>query len=145
MFGALIDYWMYTGDSSYNPTTAEALAFQAGENSDYFPRNQTFDEGNDDQAFWAMAALTAAEMKFESPPKTSVNTLSSWIGGAQAVFNQQWAAVDNQTCGGGLRWAKQSTGTGWDQKTTVANLGFVNVAARLGTTSTFLHDLTTWY
>ena len=133
MFGAMIDYWVYTGDDSYNEVVAQALAFQGGENKDFFPQNQTFDEGNDDQAFWAMAALTAAEMKFEDPPKTAVNSDISWIGLTQAVFNQQWEAVDNNTCGGGLRWAKSFSGTGWDQKTAITNFGFINFAARLGT------------
>ena len=132
MFGAMVDYWMYTGDSSYNDVVAQALAFQAGEQKDYQPRNQSFDEGNDDQAFWAMAALTAAEMKFETPPKTAVNDGLSWIGGAQSVFAQQNAAWETATCDGGIRWAKSSTGTGWDQKTTITNMGFMNVAARLG-------------
>ena len=76
-FGAMIDYWLYTNDSSYNPTTAQALAFQAGSDKDYFPQNQTFDEGNDDQQFWAMAALTAVESGFVPPPDTAVNTGSS--------------------------------------------------------------------
>ena len=135
MFASMVDYWSFTGDSSYNPTTAQALAFQGGPDKNYLPTNQSFDEGNDDQAFWAMAALTAAELKFDNPPKTDVNSGASWIGLAQAVFNQQWGMVDNATCGGGLRWAKSFSGTGWDQKTTIANMGFANVAARLGTLS----------
>ncbi|KAL9055106.1 MAG: hypothetical protein Q9162_003776 [Coniocarpon cinnabarinum] len=132
MFAAMIDYWVYTGDTTYNDVTAMALAFQGGDNKDFFPQNQTFDEGNDDQAFWAMAALTAAESKFQDPPKTTINSGLSWVGLAQAVFNQQWEAVDNKTCGGGLRWAKSFSGTGWDQKTSITNFGFGNVAARLG-------------
>lgn len=28
MFGALVDYWYYTGDSSYNEVTTQALLFQ---------------------------------------------------------------------------------------------------------------------
>lgn len=132
MFGSLIDYWMYTGDTTYNTVTAQALAFQAGDDKDYKPRNQSFDEGNDDQAFWAMAALTAAEMKFETPPSTAVNSGLSWIGGAQSVFIEQNDAWETATCGGGIRWAKSPTGTGWDQKTMITNMGFTNVAARLG-------------
>lgn len=49
MFGSLIDYWYYTGDTTYNNMTSEALIHQAGPNHDYLPQNQTLGMGNDDQ------------------------------------------------------------------------------------------------
>ena len=49
MFGALIDYWYYTGDETYNNATFEALQHQAGPKHNYFPDNQTLGMGNDDQ------------------------------------------------------------------------------------------------
>jgi len=64
MFGALIDYWYYTGDATYNNVTTQGLLFQVGAGDYYEPANQSFDLGNDDQAFWGMAALTAAEYKY---------------------------------------------------------------------------------
>ena len=49
MFGSLIDYWYYTGDSTYNDVVSQALLFQTGTNDDYLPLNQSNGMGNDDQ------------------------------------------------------------------------------------------------
>jgi mannan endo-1,6-alpha-mannosidase len=59
MFGALIDYWRYTGDSTYNDMTSKAMLWQASLTRDFMPPNQSKSEGNDDQAFWAITALMA--------------------------------------------------------------------------------------
>jgi len=121
MFGTIIEYWYCksrtttpkglspaakpltlttdTGDTTYNAETSQAISFQAGPNGDFMPANQTKDEGNDDQVFWAFAAMTAAELGFPAP-----ETGPSWLSMAQAVFNEQAARWDTSTCGGGLRW-----------------------------------------
>jgi mannan endo-1,6-alpha-mannosidase len=49
MFGSLIDYWYYTGDTTYNDVTMQAMLFQVGTNQDYQPVNETQSLGNDDQ------------------------------------------------------------------------------------------------
>ena len=68
MWGALINYWQYTGDTSYNPTVMQALQFQVGPEQNYNPPNQSSDMGIDDQAFWAFSAMDAAEADFPNPP-----------------------------------------------------------------------------
>lgn len=88
-----------TGDTTYNSVVSQAISFQAGDNGDFMPANQTKDEGNDDQVFWAFAAMTAAELGFPAP-----SSGPSWLSMAQAVFNEQAARWDTSTCGGGLRW-----------------------------------------
>src|ERR1700761_9008625 len=98
--GALIDYWYYTGDTKYNNITQEGLLFQVGPNNDYMPPNQTRTEGNDDQGFWGMAVMTAAEYNFQNPPASD----PQWLALAQAVFNTQAARWDAADCNGGLRW-----------------------------------------
>lgn len=60
MFMTLIQYWYFTGDATYNNVTTQGLLAQIGPNKNFMPPNQTKTEGNDDQAFWAFAALTAA-------------------------------------------------------------------------------------
>lgn len=101
LWGAMIDYWHYTGDSTYNDVATQGLLFQTGPQNDYMPPNWTASLGNDDQAFWAMSTMQAAEQNFPNPPAGS----PSWLSLAQAVFNTQ-AAPDrhDNTCGGGLRW-----------------------------------------
>ena len=41
MFGQLVEYWYYTGDTTYNNVTAEGLLAQVGQNNDFMPDNQT--------------------------------------------------------------------------------------------------------
>lgn len=49
LWGAMIDYWHYTGDDTYNDVVTQALLFQVGPNEDYMPPNVTASLGNDDQ------------------------------------------------------------------------------------------------
>lgn len=51
MFGAMLDYYYYTGDPTYNDVVTQALLWQVGPNNDYMTPNQTKSEGNDDQGF----------------------------------------------------------------------------------------------
>jgi mannan endo-1,6-alpha-mannosidase len=39
MFMTLIQYWHWTGDSSYNPVTIQGMLWQKGDNNDYMPAN----------------------------------------------------------------------------------------------------------
>jgi mannan endo-1,6-alpha-mannosidase len=127
MFGSMIDYWYYTGDSTYNDVTSQALLFQVGPNQDYMPPNQTKDEGNDDQGFWGMAAMSAAETNFQNPPAGS----PQWLALAQAVFNTQASRWDTGTCGGGLKWQIFTFNNGYNYKNSISNGCFFNLAARL--------------
>lgn len=127
MWGSLIDYWYYTGDSTYNDVTTQGLLFQAGSDNNYEPTNQTFDLGNDDQAFWAMAALSAAELNFPNPPSDQ----PQWLELAQAVFNRQAQRWDTATCGGGLRWQIFEFNGGYTYKNAISNGCFFNIASRL--------------
>lgn len=128
MFGALIDYWYYTGDTTYNEITTQAMLFQVGDDENYMPSNQTKTEGNDDQGFWGLAAMSAAEVNYPNPPSSK----PQWLALAQAVFNVQAPRWDNQNCNGGLRWQIFSFNNGYDYKNSISNGCFFNIAARLG-------------
>jgi mannan endo-1,6-alpha-mannosidase len=123
----MVDYWYYTGDSTYNEVTTEALLFQAGPNDDYMTPNQTKTEGNDDQGFWGLAAMSAAEVNFPNPPASQ----PQWLALAQAVFNTQAARWDDTSCGGGLRWQIFTFNNGYNYKNSISNGCFFNLAARL--------------
>ena len=127
MFGAMVDYYYYTNDSTYNDVTTDALLFQVGPDKDYMTPNQTKTEGNDDQGFWGMAVMAAAEQKFPDPPQGQ----PQWLALAQAVFNTQAARWDTQYCSGGLRWQIFNFNNGYDYKNTISNGCFFNLAARL--------------
>ncbi|ODA77801.1 hypothetical protein RJ55_06403 [Drechmeria coniospora] len=128
MWGALIDYWHWTGDSTYNDLVMQSMQFQVGEGKNYMPINVTASLGNDDQAFWGMAALRAAEYGFPNPPPDR----PSWLGLAQTVFETQ-ASPDrhDKTCGGGLRWQIPFANNGYDYKNSIANGCLFNMGARL--------------
>ncbi|KAI1849636.1 hypothetical protein JX265_007973 [Neoarthrinium moseri] len=129
MFGALVDYWAYTGDDSYNKITFQALQHQVGDDADYMPTNQTRSLGNDDQGFWALASMTAAEMNFTNPDADQ----PQWLALTQAIFNeyvQRWNEAAD-TCGGGLRWQIYTFNNGYNYKNSISNGCFFNIAARL--------------
>lgn len=124
----MIDYWHYTGDTTYNDVVMQGMLFQVGPNEDYMPPNVTASLGNDDQGFWGMSAMQAAEERFPNPPRDQ----PQWLALAQAVFNTQ-AAPDrhDQTCGGGLRWQIPFSNNGYNYKNSIANGIFFNLGARL--------------
>ncbi|GLA17039.1 hydrolase 76 protein [Aspergillus niger] len=126
-FGTLVNYWAYTGDTTYNDLTAQAILHQVGPNRDFMPANQTRTEGNDDQAFWAFAALRAAERNFPNPPADQ----PSWLSLAQAVFNEQAQRWNTQKCGGGLKWQIYTFNSGYTYRNSISNGCFFNIAARL--------------
>ncbi|KAJ4403634.1 hypothetical protein N0V82_010623 [Gnomoniopsis sp. IMI 355080] len=127
LMGALIDYWYYTGDTRWNDITQQGLLWQTGKNDDYMPPNQTMTEGNDDQGFWAMAVLSAAEYNFPNPSPDQ----PQWLALAQAVFNTQAARWDTSNCNGGLRWQIFTWNNGFDYKNSISQACFFNIAARL--------------
>ncbi|KAJ4386252.1 hypothetical protein N0V93_009145 [Gnomoniopsis smithogilvyi] len=127
LMGALIDYWYYTGDTRWNSITQQGLLWQTGEDQDYMPPNQTMTEGNDDQGFWAMAVLSAAEYNFPNPSPDQ----PQWLALAQAVFNTQAARWDTSNCNGGLRWQIFTWNHGFDYKNSISQACFFNIAARL--------------
>lgn len=126
MFGSFVDYWYYTGDDTYNNITKQAMVHQIGTPEAFMPANQTKTLGNDDQAFWGMTALSAAENKLPD-----VEGQPSWLSLAIAVFNTQVPRWNTRTCGGGLNWQIFQFNNGYDYKNTISNGCFFNIAARL--------------
>jgi len=127
MMGTLIDYWHYTGDDSYNDLVYQAMIHQAGPDRDFLPENQTRAMGNDDQGFWAMTGMLAAEHVFKNPPEDE----PQWLAIVQAIFNEFVSRWDEEHCGGGLRWQVFNFNIGWNYKNSVSNGCFFNVASRL--------------
>lgn len=41
MFAEMIEYWFYTGDTTYNEVVTQGLLAQVGPDNDYMPPNQT--------------------------------------------------------------------------------------------------------
>ncbi|EAW08543.1 glycoside hydrolase family 76 protein [Aspergillus clavatus NRRL 1] len=125
MFMTLIQYWYWTGDPSYNDVVTQGMLWQKG-NDDYFPSNYSNYLGNDDQVFWGLAAMTAAELNYPEQ-----NGQPSWVSLAQGVFNTQVPRWDTSTCHGGLRWQIWPYQDGYRTKNAISNGGLFQLSARL--------------
>lgn len=122
----MIDYWAYTGDTTYQATVTRAVAAQVGPDKNFIVPNHKDQEGNDDQAFWVCAALSGMELNHPAPSGTT------WLGLAEAAFENIAARWDTTTCGGGLSWQIYADNVnGLDYKNSISNLGLFQIAARL--------------
>ncbi|KAE9373906.1 glycoside hydrolase family 76 protein [Stipitochalara longipes BDJ] len=127
LFDTLIQYSHLTSDTQYNSLVSAGLLSQVGSNNDFMPVNQSATEGNDDQATWALAAMSAAEAQFTN----SNTTNTQWLTLADTVFNTLVQRWDPSTCSGGLRWQIYSFNQGYDYKNTASNGHFFQLASRL--------------
>jgi len=91
------------------------------------PANQSKDEGNDDQLFWAFTLMSAAEYNFPNPPEGN----PGWLGLAQSIYNQLASRWEPAVCGGGTRWQIYQWLPGWNYKNLASNGGYFQLAARL--------------
>ncbi|KAK6454617.1 defective cell wall [Scheffersomyces xylosifermentans] len=127
VWGSLIDYTYFTKNETLVPIIKEALLYQTGDDNNYIPLNQSTTEGNDDQGFWGIAVMGAAERNFSNPDDDS----KSWLTLAQAVFNTMTARWDEAECDGGLRWQIFQWNSGYDYKNSVSNGCLFHIGARL--------------
>jgi mannan endo-1,6-alpha-mannosidase len=128
MMGTYVDYWHLTGDESYNKVIEQGMLHQTGENGDYMPDNHTASLGNDDQGFWGMTAMLAAENKFPNPPEDQFQ----WLALAQGVWNTMAdPSRHDEYCNGGMRWQIPFSNAGYNYKNAIANGCFFNIGARL--------------
>ncbi|KAK5632626.1 hypothetical protein RRF57_008340 [Xylaria bambusicola] len=124
----LMDYTVYTKDTTYKADLLSALAKNVGPNFDFVPPEQAGWEANDDQAYWVYTALTAMEYGFDTLPGGP-----SWDVVATNAFNlfaERWNA-DSGTCNGGLKWQYDPKANGWTYKNAVTNGAMFQTAARL--------------
>jgi len=127
-FGGVLNYWYYCENDTYHDVLYDSLLAQTGSNYDFIPKNQSTTEGNDDQAFWGIFVMAAAERNFTEPKDDDV---PDWLEMSQAVYNTMWARWDTDSCGGGLRWQIFTWNSGYDHKNTVSSAGLFQMAGRL--------------
>ncbi|KAI9054749.1 hypothetical protein LZ554_001899 [Drepanopeziza brunnea f. sp. 'monogermtubi'] len=127
MWGLLLDYYHYTGDSAYHSITTQAILSQLGPEYDFMVPMYFLSEGNDDQAFWGFAAMSAAERNDTQPPIGNY----TWVQLVENLWNTQARRWDMETCGGGLKWQIFSYNKGYTYKNTVSNAAFFQISARL--------------
>ncbi|KAJ8098914.1 glycoside hydrolase [Lipomyces tetrasporus] len=126
-WGSMLDYWFYTGDTTYNQILTEALLANVGPNHDFMPKSEVTTEGNDDQAFWGFTVMAAAERNFTNPSHDQ----PQWLELSEIVFWSMAERWDTAACNGGLRWQIFQFNNGYDYKNTISNAGLFLMAARL--------------
>ncbi|TVY86053.1 Mannan endo-1,6-alpha-mannosidase, partial [Lachnellula willkommii] len=139
LWGTMISYWHYTNDSTYVSEVGLAILSQAGPNNDFIMANQVYDTGNDDQAFWALTAMSAVEFAFPVPtntstslaPSSSSSSSNAYLTLAINTFNAFVSRWNTTQCNGGLKWQFTPSNAGFDYKSTISNGGFFQLAARL--------------
>lgn len=124
LWNTFLRYQDITGDKSYNNTIQAALVDQAGKGNDFMGQ---YTKGNDDQMWWGIAAITAAEIGLPSPPSSP-----SWLQMAINVYDQVNDRWDGATCGGGLGWQISPDADGYHYKNAITNGLFFQLSARLG-------------
>ena len=126
MWGLLVDYFHFTGDSTYNAITSQALESQMGPDFDYMVPLRQNQEANDDQAFWGFSTMSAAEKGFPEPSTGGF----TWLQLTERLWNTQVRRWD-PVCGGGLKWQIFESNNGYNYKNSVSNGAFFQLSARL--------------
>ncbi|TVY58383.1 Mannan endo-1,6-alpha-mannosidase DCW1, partial [Lachnellula suecica] len=130
LWGTMISYWHYTNDSTYVQEVGQAILSQSGPKTDFLMANQVFDTGNDDQAFWALTAMSAVEYNFPVPSGSNKSG-NVYLELAVNTFNEFVSRWNTTQCNGGLKWQFTPSNNGFDYKSSIANGGFFQLAARL--------------
>lgn len=114
-----------TGDSQYNALLSNTLVSQVTGTNDFMTPDAT---GNDDQAWWGLAAMSAAEYGLPA-----ASGALPWIEYARNVFNTQKARWNTERCNGGLKWKinPNDPNGGYNYRSTISNGLFFQLAARL--------------
>lgn len=130
LMGAMLDYSHYTNDSTYDDTLTAAISYQVqSPGYDLMVVSHYGDEGNDDQAFWTFAVLSAAERNF---PQKNDDSIPSWLQVAENSWNTMAGRWNTSACGGGLLWQIfASNPNGMNYRNSVSNGGLFQVSARL--------------
>lgn len=121
---ALLTYMHTNSDPTYNALVSNTLLSQTTSTNDFMVPGQA--TGNDDQAWWALAAMSAAEYNLPAPAGTP-----AWANLAANAFATQKSRWQTSSCGGGLKWKINAGDQGYNYRSTISNALFFQLAARL--------------
>lgn len=129
-----INYWHYSGDDQFNANIAVGLLAQAGANQDFMQPSAT---GNDDQLWWGLACMSAAEYGLPLPSDST----SSWLQLAKNVYKDVYSRWDPSSCNGGIGWQIDASNSSHTYKNSISNGLLFQLAARLGRYTSNKHYL----
>lgn len=129
MFGSMISYSYMTGDTQFDSDVAKAIYSQVSPTKDFMmTATQLGNLGNDDQAFWALTAMSAAEHKLPVPDGAPSDI---WLTAASGAFNDLIGRWNTTFCGGGIKWQFVVANNGFNYKSSIANGATMQLGARL--------------
>ncbi|KAJ4371507.1 hypothetical protein N0V83_004725 [Neocucurbitaria cava] len=127
-WGGMIEYTQFTGDDSHVKTLQEALTANYGPDNDFILSYRKSQTGNDDQAFWALAVMSALEYQFPDPSQAP----SAYVDVVKNAFDNIVGRWDQTTCGGGLKWQiYPENAYGYNYKNSISNGCAFALGARL--------------
>jgi len=127
-WGGMIEYSQFTGDGSYVKALQQALTANYGPDNDFILSYRRSQTGNDDQAFWALAVMSALEYQFPDPD----NAPAAYLDVAINAFENIVGRWDTTSCGGGLKWQiYPENAYGYNYKNSISNGCAFALGARL--------------
>ncbi|CAE7179212.1 hypothetical protein CFE70_006030 [Pyrenophora teres f. teres 0-1] len=127
-WGGMIEYSQFTGDNSYIQVLQQALTANYGPANDFILSYRKSQTGNDDQAFWALAVMSALEYQFPDPAQAPADYLKVVTNAFENIMGR-W---DTTTCGGGLKWQiYPENAYGYNYKNSISNGCAFALGARL--------------
>ncbi|KAL6707737.1 hypothetical protein ACN47E_003858 [Coniothyrium glycines] len=127
-WGGMIEYSQFTGDTSHVKTLQQALTANYGPDNDFILSYRRSQTGNDDQAFWALAVMSALEYQFPDPAEAP----AAYLEVVTNAFNNIVGRWDETSCGGGLKWQiYPENAYGYNYKNSISNGCTFALGARL--------------
>ncbi|KAF2130302.1 glycoside hydrolase family 76 protein [Dothidotthia symphoricarpi CBS 119687] len=127
-WGGMIEYSQVSGDDSHVKALQQALSANYGPDNDFILSYRKSQTGNDDQAFWALAVMSALEHSFPDPEQAP----SAYMNVAVNAFNNIVGRWDTTTCDGGLKWQiYPENAYGYNYKNSISNGCAFALGARL--------------
>ncbi|KAJ4989471.1 glycosyl hydrolase family 76 [Stagonosporopsis vannaccii] len=127
-WGGVIEYSQFSGDASHVKTMQQALTANYGPNNDFILEYRKSQTGNDDQAFWALAVMSALEYQFPEPESAPADYLEVAVN----AFNNIVGRWDTTSCDGGLKWQIYPENSyGYNYKNAISNGCTFALGARL--------------
>ena len=124
----MIEYSQFTSDDSYVQVLQQALTANYGPDNDFILSYRRSQTGNDDQAFWALAVMSALEYQFPDPAQAPADYLKVVTNAFENIVGR-W---DTTTCGGGLKWQiYPENAYGYNYKNSISNGCAFALGARL--------------
>ncbi|KAF2642509.1 mannan endo-1,6-alpha-mannosidase, partial [Massarina eburnea CBS 473.64] len=128
IWGGLIEFSQIFDDTTYVSTLQQALTLNYGPNNTFLTDDKRDQQGNDDQAFWCLATMSAAEYGFPEP----ADAPASYLEVTETCFKNIMSRWDTGSCGGGLKWQIYPENSyGYDYKNAISNGAAFALAARL--------------